>query len=197
MGLVLLLPLFIWAVTGAVFLLKPGYQEAYEQLTVKTHPIDKRLVLPPAQNWLEARYVRTILGWHLLVRDSSGEPHHLDPQTYEHWEVPIVELVKILLNDSIAHNPERYGQIDSLERRGETYLAATTTDVQLTLDWPTLSLSQKGLDSRFINRLYRLHHLQWTPNPMLNLAVALGAVILLLGMCVISLHMLVAVHKWE
>lgn len=197
MGLILLLPLFIWVVTGVVFLLKPGYQSAYERLTVKAHPIEKTFVLPSSEKWLEARYLRTILGWHLLVRDASGEPRHLHPQTYEAWSVPILEMVKVLLNDSIAHNPERYGEIKSVERRGDTYLATTTTNVQLTLDWLTLNLSQKGTDSRFISRLYRLHYLQWTPSPILNLILALGALGLLLAMCVISLRMLVTEHTWE
>ena len=36
-GLVMLLPMTGWAITGAVFFLKPGYQGAYEILPVKTY----------------------------------------------------------------------------------------------------------------------------------------------------------------
>lgn len=196
MGLLLLLPLCIWTITGAVFLLQPGYKDAFEQLTVKTHPINKAFELPSSAAWQEARYIRTILGWHLLVRDENGLPQHLHPQTYEPWPWPESEMIAILLSDSIAHNSERYGQITAVEKQAQTYSATTSAGVEMTLDWLTLELRQTGSDSRFINRLYRLHYLQLTPNPTLNRVLALAVLTLLLAMCFVSLRMLIT-HKWE
>lgn len=39
-GLVMLLPLFGWAITGFIFFLKPGYEGAYELLQLKTYSVD-------------------------------------------------------------------------------------------------------------------------------------------------------------
>ena len=39
-GILLLLPFVGWAVTGAIFFLKPGYAGAYDLLAVKTYPLD-------------------------------------------------------------------------------------------------------------------------------------------------------------
>lgn len=196
-GLALLLPLFIWSVTGAVFILKPGYQGAFEQLEVKTYPLNKSLALPVKAPWLAAEYKRTLLGWHLLVVDASGKRLHLQPQTFVEQPPPFLEAVKKLLDDSIAVNAERYGKVETITLDGEDYRAWTTTNVELQLNWSTLELRQSGGDSRFINRLYRMHYLQWTPKTTLNKALALGALLLLLVMCFISLRMLVSKHNWE
>src|ERR1043165_5236811 len=78
-GLVMLLPLTGWAITGAIFFIKPGYETAYEALPVKTYPIAERIAVDTDPEWLEVRYLRTILGEHLLVRTSQGW-QQLDPQ---------------------------------------------------------------------------------------------------------------------
>src|ERR1051325_11040841 len=79
-GLIMFLPFVAWAATGAIFFLKPGYAGAYELLQVKTYPFgpNERIQMDPS--WLEARYLRTVLGGHLLVRTTDGW-QHLDPQT--------------------------------------------------------------------------------------------------------------------
>ena len=63
-GIVLLLPLLGWAITGAFFFIKPGYDGAYEVLAVKTYPLEGGEVVRPQAGWREARMVRTILGAH-------------------------------------------------------------------------------------------------------------------------------------
>jgi hypothetical protein len=54
-GIVMLLPLTGWAVTGAVFFLKPGYGNAYDLLQVKTYPLEPKFELQGDSSWLEVR----------------------------------------------------------------------------------------------------------------------------------------------
>jgi len=42
-GLVLILPMLGWTFTGLIFFIKPGYKGAYEQLALKTYPLEKNL----------------------------------------------------------------------------------------------------------------------------------------------------------
>ncbi|MGH9802921.1 MAG: hypothetical protein ACRD82_21345, partial [Blastocatellia bacterium] len=80
-GLVMLLPLFGWAITGFVFFVKPGYEGAYELLQPKTYPMDGgNIALTADPSWLEFRYFKTVLGNHLIVRTAQGW-QHLDPAT--------------------------------------------------------------------------------------------------------------------
>ena len=71
-GLVMLLPLFGWALTGFIFFVKPGYEGAYELLQPKTYPMgDEKIAVTPDASWLEFRCFKTILGNHLLVRTDN------------------------------------------------------------------------------------------------------------------------------
>ena len=156
-GLVMLLPLLGWAVTGLVFFLKPGYEGAYELLPPKTYPLNESLTIKPDPTWLECRYFRTILGNHLLVRTAPGW-QHLDPLTLAVRKNPTTDEIKLLLTDAFAINPSRYGQITEIANNAVT----TSTQVHVSLDWKRLSLQQRGRDTDRIDGLYKLHYLQWT-----------------------------------
>lgn len=71
----MLLPVLGWAATGAIFFIKPGYGGAYEALPVKTYPIERPLAIAATEGWLELRYLRTVLGEHVLARSSQGWLH--------------------------------------------------------------------------------------------------------------------------
>jgi len=152
----MLLPLLGWAATGAVFFVKPGYAGAYEQLALRTYPLDDNLPVR-IQAWREARLVKTILGAHLLVRTDGG-PQHLDPVTLRIVPVPPPEKLRLLFEDAFTANPDRYGRVAT--QAGAT--AHTTTGVDVTLDWNRLTLQQRGRDTDRIEMLYRIHYLQWT-----------------------------------
>ena len=79
-GLVLLFPIVGWALTGLVFLVKPGYDNAYEVITIKTHPLDQKLNIAPNENWEELKVIKSVLGNHLLVT-VEGETNHFDFNT--------------------------------------------------------------------------------------------------------------------
>jgi hypothetical protein len=163
-GLILVLPLVGWAVTGFVFFVKPGYGGAYEALTVRTYPLEGVQSIglglenqAALHSWLEYRVLRTILGNHLLVRTAAGW-HHLNPGTLQPIAVPSDDEVRRLVADAFAANPQRYGHITQVDHG----VIRTDTGVEITLDWNRVSLQQKGRDTDRIDRLYKVHYLQWT-----------------------------------
>jgi hypothetical protein len=174
-GIILLLPFFGWALTGLVFFLKPGYEGAYEVLSPKTYVVDTQVPISPQPGWLELRSFRTILGDHLLVKTRSGWTH-LDPQNNQPRPAPSEQDLRILLKDAFVINPQRYGEISSVD--GNT--VRTTTGVEVTLDWNRMSLQQKGKDTDRIDLLYRIHYLQWTGIKSIDRVVGMTGIALVL-----------------
>ena len=156
-GILLFIPLFCWALTGLVFFVKPGYAAAYEVLSPKTYQVITQHSIIADPGWLELRYLRTILGDHLLVRTSSGWVQ-LDSANKQPRNLPNEADFRALLKDAFSGNPQRYGEIATVS--GNT--ATTTTGVEVSLDWNKMSLQQKGRDTDRIDLLYRIHYLQWT-----------------------------------
>lgn len=156
-GIIMLTPLFAWALTGLVFLIQPGYGAAYEMLSPRTYPLTEARTLPAGRDWSEFRYLRTIMGEHLLVRTENGW-QHLDPRTLAVSPMPQDSELRSLVADAIAHNPERYGEVNDYDDG----VVKTSKGVSIALDWNTLSLRQTGNDTRWIDQLYQIHYLQWT-----------------------------------
>jgi hypothetical protein len=156
-GILLFIPFFGWALTGLVFFIKPGYEGAYEMLALKTYPMTAGLPITSEPEWLELRYLRTILGDHLLARTKSGWIQ-LNPTTKQQRNLPSDEDLRKLLKDAFTVNPQRYGDISTIN--GTT--VTTNTGVEVSVDWNRMSLQQKGRDTDRIDRLYRIHYLQWT-----------------------------------
>ncbi|HSO76390.1 MAG TPA: hypothetical protein VLU47_16270 [Blastocatellia bacterium] len=174
-GLVMLLPMTGWAITGAVFFLKPGYQGAYEILPVKTYLLGTNVQLQPDPSWLEVRFLKTILGEHLLARTSEGWIH-LEPRSLQPRPQPSANEVQALVSDALSANPVRYGHITSIEGEKIT----TDTGVRIEMNWNRLALSQRGKDTDRIDTLYKIHYLQWTGVKSLdNIIGALGIVLVL------------------
>jgi len=183
-GLVMLLPLLGWAATGLVFFLKPGYEGAYEMLSVRTYPLTRRYEITPGTDWTEARIVRTRLGDHLLVKASSGRLH-LDPETMRPRPEPSEGDVRELLKDAFSANPARYGDPVTVSKG----VIMTSTGVEVGLDWMMLSLRQKGPDTERIDTLYRIHYLQWTGVKWFDRALGLAGLVLLVALCVLGLRL--------
>jgi hypothetical protein len=180
-GIVLLLPLLGWAVTGAIFFIKPGYGGAYELLAVKTYPLDGGEAIRPQAGWREARMVKTILGTHFLARTDAGW-RNLDPTSLLPAPIPGDEAMQRLLHDAFTANPDRYGKIVRLVDRTVT----TDTGVEVVLDWNRLSLQQHGKDTARIDGLYKVHYLQWTGNKTVDKFVGAIGLILLVTLALIG-----------
>ena len=153
----MLLPLVAWAITGAIFFIKPGYGAAYDSLSVRTHPIATPLNVTPSADWHEVRYFRTVLGEHLLARTDAGWKH-FDPKTMQPRAAPGDKDLQALLMDAFTANTIRYGRITAIDGTEAT----TDTGVRITLDWNRMTLSQRGRDTDRIDAIYRVHYLQWT-----------------------------------
>jgi hypothetical protein len=156
-GLVMLLPLAGWVVTGAIFFVKPGYPGAYELLQIKTYPLEPKIAAQTDPSWVEARFVKTILGEHLLARTSRGWTN-LDPRSLQPAPEPSADDIIALVDDAVSVNPARYGQVASVSGNNIT----TSTGIRIELDWGRLALSQAGKDTDRIEALYKIHYLQWT-----------------------------------
>ena len=180
-GVVLLLPLLGWAVTGFIFFLKPGYAGAYEILTPKTYPLTGAASISPQSDWLEYRSFRTVLGDHLIVRTDKGWMN-LNLTDMQPRSEPTQSEIEILLKDAFTVNPQRYGNISSIS--GHT--ARTNTGVEVTVDWNKLSLQQRGKDTERIDLLYKIHYLQWTGIKSVDKALGLIGLTLLIGLTVLG-----------
>jgi hypothetical protein len=181
-GIVMLLPFIGWAVTGAIFFLKPGYAGAYDLLQVKTYPLETDTQIKANSSWLEVRLIKTVLGEHLLVRTAEGL-QHLDPRTLEPKPQPAEDEIRRLISEAFQLNPSRYGQITSVSEN----TATTDTGVRVTLNWERLTLAQRGTDTDRIDLFYKIHYLQWTGIQSVDKAlggvgIALVVILSLLGL---------------
>lgn len=183
-GLILVLPMLGWTFTGLIFFIKPGYQEAYEQLTVKRYPLTQAITFTPKNNWQEVSIVKTVLGNHLLVQ-ANNKSEHLDFTSLLTMPEPTKLEFEALLNDAFASNKARYGEIVST--KGLT--AKTSTGVEVKLNWKNLKLSQHGQDTKLINLLYQVHYLQWTPFKELNQALGILGLLLLVSLTALGVRM--------
>jgi hypothetical protein len=180
-GIVMLLPFLAWAATGIVFFTKPGYGAAYDALPIRTYPLDGPIAVRPDPGWREVRYLRTILGPHLIARTDKGWVQ-LNPVTLQPASAPSDEDVKRLLADAFTVNPARYGHIVSIAGG----VVTTDTGAEITVDWNGLSLQQRGRDTDRIDRLYRIHYLQWTGQKTVDKVLGLGGLLLLIALTVLG-----------
>lgn len=192
LGIVLLLPFLGWAATGLVFFLKPGYAGAYAELRPRFLPLAggaSATTAAPRPGWLEMRRVRTVLGEHLLVRTADGRLH-LHAESGEPFTVPDERSLQALVADAIAANVERYGTIArTATADGATAAYETTTGVRIEVDWPTLSLQQRGSDTERIDALYRVHYLQWTGVKSVDRVVGVAGLAGLIALTLLGLRL--------
>lgn len=170
LGLLLTLPILLWAATGLLFHVKPGWEGAYAALAPVAQPMSGTLAIHPGADWIELRALRTSLGEHWLVRTPAGRLH-LD-SAGKPFPRPPGERLAAWIDEALASDPERYGRVlapDPDDADG----FVTTTGVHVGLDWESLRLSQRGPDTARIDALYRLHYLQWTGVPALDRPLAL------------------------
>ena len=185
-GLILILPMLGWVFTGLIFFIKPGYQGAYEQLAVKTYPLETPFTLHPDSSWQGVRLIRTVIGYHLLVT-TADQVEHLDPVSLSVKAPPSTAQTRTLIEDAISANPLRYGNVVEVDANR----ALTSTGVEITLDWQNLRLSQRGRDTELINLMYKIHYLQWTPIKAINQVLGVLGLVLLIFLTGLGVRMCV------
>ncbi len=185
-GLILVLPMLGWTITGLIFFIKPGYGGAYEQLKLKTYSLEQSFVVSLSENWQEARLIKTILGQHLLVK-TNGAVKHLDPVSLLPKELPTKSQIESLLVDAFTKNKERYGEIIEVV----DFTAHTSTGIEVNLNWNSLTLYQTGQDTKLINLLYEIHYLQWSPFKGFNQFLGILGLVLLMTITVLGVRIYV------
>jgi len=188
-GIALLTPLLAWCLTGLVFLIQPGYGAAYEALPVRSYALTEPLTISPQEGWLEYRVLRSNLGTHVLVRSAAGW-RNLDAATLAPFQADEQQR-RALINDAIALKTERYGEL--LDSNAAPYL--TSTGATISLQWNTLSLQQNGLDTRWIDRMYRVHYLQWTGIKPLDKVLGVCGLLLLILISVTGVRLLLRANS--
>lgn len=186
LGWCLILPFFVWALTGLVFFIKPGYQAAFSYLVVKTYPINTAIQLKPQPEWQEIKLLQTVLGTHLMVKQ-AGSWQQLSPKDFTVRPQPSADDLQLLVKDAIRVDPKRYGE--QLLKTEQGFV--TDTGVQIQLDWASLSLSQQGKDTELINNLYKAHYLQWTGQKTLDQVLGVLGLILLMLTTVVGVRLLI------
>ncbi len=184
-GWCLLLPFLIWAFTGLIFFLKPGYQAAFSSLNVKTYPVSQTIQINPQPQWQEIKMLQTVLGLHLLVKQSDGW-QQLNPDDLTLRAEPQGQELQLLILDAMQSDVKRYGQ--QLQPAEHGFI--TETGVKIQLDWASLTLSQQGKDTEFINNLYKAHYLQWTGQKTLDQVLGVVGLVLLMLTTVIGARLL-------
>ena len=190
-GLAIAAPLLLWALTGIVFLVKPGYAGAYDQLSPKRYEIRDTIRFLPAKGWREIKLFRTVLGDHLIVND-GGSWRHLDPATLQDRPPPSEKELKALIGDAITSDSERYGNIVNVQ----SGKVSTDTGVEITLDWSRVELAQHGRDTRLINTLYKIHYLQWLGEKKADKALGILGLLLLFALLA-SGFIMVRKHRYS
>lgn len=186
----MLTPLLAWTCTGAVFLIQPGYGDAYAPLSVRQYPMEAPLSVTPRPQWLEYRVLRSVLGQHLVARTAEGW-EHLHAETLETFNLEDDAQRRELIADAITSNPERYGVLTGKE--GERYL--TSKGVEIELNAQNLSLRQYGGDTRWIDRLYQVHYLQWSGIKSLDKVIGVAALLLLALLSITGLRLVMASRR--
>jgi uncharacterized iron-regulated membrane protein len=184
LGGILLLPFIAWSLTGVFFLVRPAYEQAYSVLSPKTYSADQ-INISAKPEWQEMRLLKTVLGLHLLVKQEGGW-QQLDPDSLEVRATPVESDVVSFVEDAISQDTLRYGEL----LPGESDPFRTSTGVTIAVNWDSLSLYQQGLDTRWIDRIYRIHYLQWTGIAFLDTILGVAGLLLLLLMTVTGSAML-------
>lgn len=186
LGWCLILPFFVWALTGLVFFIKPGYQGAFSYLNVKTYPISKVVQIIPKPEWQEVKLLQTVLGTHLMVKQSDGW-QQLNLTDFTVRPQPSADDLQRLIKDAISVDSKRYGE--QLLKTEQGFV--TDTGVQIQLDWASLSLSQQGKDTELINNLYKAHYLQWTGQKTIDQVLGVIGLVLLMLTTVVGVRLLI------
>jgi hypothetical protein len=176
LGGILLLPFIAWSLTGVFFLVRPAYEQAYSVLSPKTYSADQ-INISAQPEWQEMRLLKTVLGLHLLVKQEGGW-QQLDPDSLEVRATPVEADLVSFVEDAISQDTLRYGEL----LPGESDPFRTSTGVTIAVNWDSLSLYQQGLDTRWIDRIYRIHYLQWTGIAFLDTILGVAGLLLLLLM---------------
>lgn len=177
-AIVLVAMLVVWSITGLVFHLKPGWDRAYDQLSVKRdEPIDMSSVVAIATlpRSPSVELFSTVLGPMYRVTTKDG-PSIIDATTGKPRTFTPDEVTR-LVDDAVSRSPfaNRYGAHVGISGNDVRYAGEQV----VTFSPATMRVSQEGRDTKRIDWLYRIHYLQWTGNKTVDKILAVGGLALI------------------
>lgn len=186
-GVILVLPLVVWGITGLLFHVKPGWVGAYEMLPYSRQAsrlpegILNPRQLAPDRKVARASYQNTTIGTiaHLTTDD---ETLLFDATTGAQLSPLSEENARKLAGATASMSSyfgERYGRIT------ETRIAEPYVEVHfeggavIKVHRHRPELMQSGPDTDRINWLYRMHYLQWTGIASIDNVLGLVGIVLI------------------
>jgi hypothetical protein len=200
-GLALVVPLVLWTVTGLLFHVKPGWNEAYESLAAPPPgPLPwERVVFSPAA--VKARGLLDPGPVALAPHPSGlvayfglreGRPAAVDGTSGDAIPLASEDASRAFAVAAISasRHAASYGTVVSAgpaEHRSAltgavnpALLFRTSGGKRVLVDRITGEVSQSGDLNERIDLLYRVHYLQWTPWKPVNAGLVLAAMLLVL-----------------
>lgn len=164
LAIVLVSLLVVWSITGLLFHLKPGWDRAYDMLSVERGKTET---------------LETAIG--PLTRTSGKLATPLSVADAEK-----------LARDALERSSQRAAYGDCT-RTSSTDASVTLhcTNATVRIDRNSARISQKGDDTERIDWLYRIHYLQWTGNGTLDKVLALVGLALIWAVMVPGLVLFV------
>ena len=196
LGLWLAVPFLVWTATGLLFLVKPGWRGAYEQLQAfQETGIDSERLAPlpaavaAAQETLDtpAELHRVELGataigplYRLFFTSPAGPTTVVVDGHSGAVRSPLLEEEAVALAADAAGRAaasSRYGAVVASRGEGEKVEVTFAGGAVVALDRGNLAVTQRGSDTAWIDALYRLHYLRWTGFSRFDQIVVLVAIV--------------------
>ena len=180
LAIVLVTLLVVWSVTGLLFHIKPGWDRAYDQLSVERRDTQLRMEeMTGLQSLGGAPITRielfdTAIGPLYRARTATGT-ELFDAKTGR-LRVLDTSDVRTLVADAVSRSPHKsaYGDVVDVKLDGDSGRVTLSGGPVVELGLHDARASQHGPDTDRIDWLYRIHYLQWTGNRSVDrwLAVA-------------------------
>ena len=200
LGVLLVLPLFLWTATGLLFLVKPGWRGAYELLDpFHEERLDLASLVPlslvvgePGASGTVSRLelVSTALGPLYRLSGPGGATRLVDARTGSVLSPLGSDAGAKVAADAAgrAQASARYGAITAAREEGDAIRVSFAGGAEIRVGRDDLSLSQSGADTSWIDALYRIHYLQWTGIAAVDGTLELAAIagtwaLAALGLC--------------
>jgi hypothetical protein len=165
------LPFALWATTGLLFHLKPGWDRAYERLSIESQEptldaavlIDVMSILGNGAPATRVELFGSVLG--PLYRISrAGGTSLVDGQNGSLIS-PLSRAEGLrLVDNAVARSPHRdaYGERIAVKFESKQLRVRFKGGRTVSLNRNSGELAQKGSDTDVIDWLYRIHYMQWT-----------------------------------
>jgi uncharacterized iron-regulated membrane protein len=183
LAIVLVILLVAWTVTGLLFHLKPGWDGAYDRLSIERRSgglaREALATTLPGVPFDKLEYFNTAIG--PLYRLQTADGLQLFDAVTGAKRSPLDETAcKTLALDAVSRSSfkGRYGEVASVESDKDTVYVRFRGGAVVEVDRTVASVYQHGGDTGRIDWLYRVHYLQWTGNATVDKGIVVAGLLL-------------------